>query len=469
MIYIILFIGVLLRLWNLNQSYWLDEAINVLAVRENSLINLITKYAPGDFHPPLYHIFLWFWTRGFGFSEIATRMLSVVFGIATVSLCYFLLKRIFTPAIGLLTAIFLATSPLHIYYSQETRMYAETAFFALLSVYFFIKVIQESAKIKWKTWIGYAVSTLFLLYSEYLPTFLIIAQNIIVLFYIKKHEKNFLKKWFCFQLLLLILFLPWIPFLLKQFQIATIIGKTFPVWNQVVGQISIKNLLLLFIKFIIGKISIANKYIYSLVLAPVILFVSGLGVYFWMKRKNVKFSMILLLLFSLPILLAFIVSIFVSVFSYFRFLYLLPIFYLLLAISIKSISKKSWQIVVIIVLLSINLGSIVIFNTNHRFWREDWRSAVSFIESGNDKNSIAVMVNPAQNAGYEYYSGGKVPLVYGNDWKYNAYKTVWLIRYVQLIFDAQDTVRQNIEMAGFRKANEFDFNGVVVWKYGRIH
>lgn len=465
MIFIILFLGLLLRLWNLNQSYWLDEAINVLAVRDNSLINLITQYALGDFHPPLYHIFLWFWTRGFGFSEIAIRMLSVIFGLATVYLCYLLLKRFFTPTTGLLTSLFLTTSPLHIYYSQESRMYAETAFFALLSIYFYVRIFTDQSKSNWKIWIGYVVSTLFLLYSEYMPIFLILAQNIIVLLYMKKSGKNFLLKWFCFQVLLLILFLPWIPFLWQQFHIATAVGKSFPVWNQVVGQMSIKNLLLIYIKFIIGRISIVNKYIYTMVLVPVILFVAGLGLQFWIKKKNEKSSQTFLLLFLLPIFLAFVVSVYLSIFSYFRFLYLLPIFYLLLAIGIKTLSKKSIQIAAIIILLSINFVSVIIFNTNKRFWREDWRSAVSFIESGDYLNSVAVMVNPAQNAGYKYYSRGRVPLVYADDWNYNMIDTVWLIRYVQPIFDTTDSVRQNIEKAGLKKLEEYDFNGVVVWKY----
>ncbi len=465
MIYFILIFGFFLRLWNLNQSFWLDEAINVLAVRENSLVNLITKYSTGDFHPPLYHILLWFWTKGFGFTEISTRMLSVLFGIATVFLCFFLLKRIFTPAIGLMTALFLATSPLHIYYSQEARMYAETAFFALLSIYFFIAIIAKNSNKKVLPWIGYCISSIILIYSEYLPFSLILAQNIFIVLNRKKLGADLIKKWFGIQFILLILFTPWIPYLLKQLQTALSVGQMYPLWNQVVGQGSIKGVIVLFIKFIIGRISMGDKFIYGIIMTPIMLITSGLIIYLIKKKWKDKAVKLVGLLFALPILISFLVSFYFSVFSYFRFIFLLPLFYLLVVLGINSIHTKSVRRAVLIFFVISNLGSIIIFNTNKRFWREDWRSAVSFIESGTEKNSIAVMVNPAQNAGYNYYSSGIVPLVYGNDWKYNAYKTVWLIRYVQPIFDVTDMVRQNIEMAGYKKLTEYDFNGVIVWKY----
>ena len=33
------------------------------------------------------------------------------------------------------------------------------------------------------------------------------------------------------------------------------------------------------------------------------------------------------------------------------------------------------------------------------------------------------------------------------------------------IFDLKDNLRVNIEKNGYKKAREYDFNGVVVWKY----
>ena len=58
MIYLVLILAVLIRIINLNQSLWLDEAAQVLeSIRPLSeQLNIA-----GDFWPPLYHVTLHFW------------------------------------------------------------------------------------------------------------------------------------------------------------------------------------------------------------------------------------------------------------------------------------------------------------------------------------------------------------------------------------------------------------------------
>ena len=88
MIILILLLGLGLRVINLNQSLWLDEAIEILGVGENSFVTLLTTYSIGDFHPPLYHYILKVWDSIFGHSEIASRLPSAMFGVATVFFVY---------------------------------------------------------------------------------------------------------------------------------------------------------------------------------------------------------------------------------------------------------------------------------------------------------------------------------------------------------------------------------------------
>ena len=70
MIIIILLIALVLRLISINQSLWLDEAINVNVASTLDVKKLIFEYALGDFHPPLFHIILKYWIDVFGSSEI---------------------------------------------------------------------------------------------------------------------------------------------------------------------------------------------------------------------------------------------------------------------------------------------------------------------------------------------------------------------------------------------------------------
>src|SRR5471030_1173670 len=118
MIFFILIFSFVLRIISIGQSLWLDEATSAMTTRM-SLSNFFTKFMPGDFHPPLYYLLLRLWTLFFGSSEVALRSLSVLFGVATVYVLYLLGKELIGKKTGIIAAILLATSGLHIYYSQE--------------------------------------------------------------------------------------------------------------------------------------------------------------------------------------------------------------------------------------------------------------------------------------------------------------------------------------------------------------
>src|SRR3989337_3506852 len=137
MIFIILLVALVLRFISLNQSLWLDEAINVNVARALSFKSLIFNYSLSDFHPPLYHILLRSWILFFGSSEISVRRPSVLLGIGTVFVTYLIGKKLFENKTALIAPMLIATSPLSIYYSQEARMYMLAAFLATLSCYFF--------------------------------------------------------------------------------------------------------------------------------------------------------------------------------------------------------------------------------------------------------------------------------------------------------------------------------------------
>ena len=87
-ILVILLLALILRLISLNQSLWLDEAIEWWAVKSFGLKELLTGYMAGDFNPPGHHLLMWFWVRVFGDSEVALRMPSVLFGVGIVWWAY---------------------------------------------------------------------------------------------------------------------------------------------------------------------------------------------------------------------------------------------------------------------------------------------------------------------------------------------------------------------------------------------
>ena len=84
---IILLIALILRLVLINQSLWLDESIEALALMGR--MGPLLQYALADFQPPLYHFIGYFFTQLFGYSEIALRLPSLLSGLFTV---YFVIK-----------------------------------------------------------------------------------------------------------------------------------------------------------------------------------------------------------------------------------------------------------------------------------------------------------------------------------------------------------------------------------------
>jgi len=86
---VILFIvSFLIRLIALNQSLWLDEATTAKVVSQFSFFNIIFKFSPFDFHPPLYYLFMKIWVSLFGLSEVSLRFPSIIFSLLTGLLIY---------------------------------------------------------------------------------------------------------------------------------------------------------------------------------------------------------------------------------------------------------------------------------------------------------------------------------------------------------------------------------------------
>src|SRR5262245_13035094 len=77
-----------------------------------------------DTSPPLYYLLLHAWTLIFGTSDMALRLFSVTFFIASIPLIYGVAQRVAGPRAAMASCILFAFCPLIIYYSTEGRMYS---------------------------------------------------------------------------------------------------------------------------------------------------------------------------------------------------------------------------------------------------------------------------------------------------------------------------------------------------------
>ncbi len=434
MIYIILFLGLILRLISLNQSLWLDEATSALAAKM-PLTDFFAKFLPGDFHPPLYYLILHFWVKIFGTSEILLRAPSIIFGLGTVYMIYLIGKKLFDQKTGLITSFLLSTSGLHIYYSQEARMYSLAAFFVSLSVYLFLQ----------KKWILFSIILAAIAATDYvslliLPAFILIDQ------------KNW-KKISTALIPTFVFFAVWSKTFLRQ--LLGGLSQTGSNWWNILGTPSFKNIALIPVKFMFGRISFDNNIVYAL---AVFFGFLSFGYVILRRPCKVKPCKVIWLWLAVPVILGVILSFKIPTLSYFRFLFALPAFYLLTAFGIEKIGryKNFW----FGLLIAINLFTSFYYLFAPKFHREDWRSAAKIL--GQDK--IIFPVNSQKEA--LIYYGKENNIVLAKDFS-GGEKKVWLSRYVREIFDPQDLARKKVESLGYNKTAEYNFNGVVFWQYGK--
>jgi len=468
-IIIILILGFILRLINLNQSLWLDEAVQALTSK-GTFLNLFQELR-GDFHPPLYHMFMWAWVHLLGNSEIILRLPSVIFGTMTIYIVYLIAScglritnyelRIANCKLRIaeIVALLMATAPFHIYYSQEARPYALVTLLVCCSMLFLMQ----------KKWWKYLFFTVLALYSSYFVFFIILAQFIYLLS--QKEIKN-LK----FVALAFVCFLPGLPLLLTQLQTGKEAMNLIPEWGQLVNLSFYKALPLTFIKFSIGRITIFNKVIYSL-LAVFLISFNGLLIIKGILRKE---NRLWALWFIIPLLTAWGSSFFVPNFQPFRLLLILPAFYLLLVLGIFHKSTSMIYIIEVIILLSVSFVSLYVYFSKPFFWREDWRSLVSYIESHLESQTRATVIIPSSTSNWpwKYYSQGKVPLigisdgtrkVMPSDFSKNEFavvsETIYYIRYLQPVFDPNERILTWLGENGYNKTKEITFNQLLIWEY----
>ena len=437
MIHLILVLGLILRLINLDQSLWLDEAISALAARDYSFFGIIKDFIPGDTHPPLYYLILKFWASIWEFSEISLRIPSVLFGVATIFILYKISQK------SLIPALLLATSGLHIYYSQEVRMYALSTLLVSLAVYFFLK----------KSWKLFSLSLLLIGLTDYLP--LLIIPVFLIYSLIQKSE---LKKLFLSCIPLGFFLLLWSPVFLEQSLGTTNYLLIFPEWRTVLGSANLKELALVWVKFIIGRISFEPKIFYVLI----VLFTSSIFGYLLFKSlKNLKKLGLFWLWLVVPTALAFLGSFFVPGFSYFRLIFVLPAFYILIAFGIKT----KFQKVLVFLIVLINLLTSLTYLMNSKFWREDWKAAVVFVETRIQPNEVVLMSFPEPFAPWRWYSKEQVEAIGVVDLMSTVSAIenksgIYYFEYLSQLTDPNEVVKSSISQIGYSKVETYDFRGV---------
>jgi len=327
---LVVIIGSVLRIYNLSEkSLWVDE---FGSIRDSENI----PWWSG--HPPLYFIILHFF-RYMGTNEFVLRLPSVIFGVSTILLSYMIGKLLFGTKEGLVSAFLLSISTMHIYYSQEARMYSLLAFLSLSSLFFFYKSIREKNKVG--TWIGFILLTLLSLYTHFFAGFVVIVEVIFfVLMFIsnqilmkEKSAKLSKRTLSVFILSTTVIFMLYLPIIITRFPIISSYVEK-PYGAQPAFQNGQHILELSFLPKLLGWFSNGNGVVLFLYLS---FFVYGST--FSIKKFKEQLTLLLFWV-ALPIILIYSLSTRVFLYPEARYLiFVLPVYLLVVSRGIISMTE----------------------------------------------------------------------------------------------------------------------------------
>ena len=309
-------------------SIWHDEGYTMMLIKHD-VVGIIERTAR-DVHPPLYYLVAHAWQFIAGDSEFAIRGLSVIFGVGTVIVAYFIMRKLFSEKVARLSALFLALGPFLIRYSDEARMYAMATFLIVLATWLLILAVEKNyfKKTQWIIWSLYGITAAAALYTHYYVVFLIPVHIGYVIW--KQGFLNVLKnrKWWAGNILAVALFAPWVPSLLAQF---TRVQSGF--WIPPVDAETLPNTYLQFLAF--GSNSLAPWIEVIIALAISAAVVAAIVI----NKKNRGSLLFLTAWFAVPLVLVIIISLSRPVYYDRYFTFSAVAFSCLLAATIYSFDK----------------------------------------------------------------------------------------------------------------------------------
>ena len=341
---LIIFIGILLRIYNLGKyNFWRDEVFSVLVAKGIAPWDMASYSYLID--SPLFCLFLRLWLK-LGDSEFILRLFPFIFGVLSIPAIYLVAKELFDKKVGLISAFILTISPFHIYYSQELRTYSLVTFLVLIAIYCLIKSLKENRIF---SWVGFVIFTTLTIYSHNMALLLLIAINFYIFYFYKKYKVIF-RRWLTSQFFILLFYLPWVEVILKQ--IAHIKAANFYNW---LPKDYLFNIIQTFLIFNLGyNANTIINLLAILLILPLFIFVIYDKIYkeeIYMLLWWLFIPLIIVIMFSIMIFPAYIIrtTIYLSAVYYIIvsyglsklkpnkiYLYFLLFFIILTAISLKN-------------------------------------------------------------------------------------------------------------------------------------
>ena len=401
------------------QSLWMDEVYSIWFVDRP----LADAWAVGVFpdqnpHAPLYYLVLWAWLKFAGTSDFAVRYLSLWCGVLTVAAVWRGSRDWLGRRFGLLVTLLFTCAPFAIYFAQEARMYSMYLMFAALSFMFMVRVLKPGAP--WKDWLGFALSSVGLAYSDFFGVFTVAAQYLIVLVVAWPARASRTKEWTRRYLPILVsgacaalVCLPIPIALLKS-------GRTYSLQSVTAPALPMDVVLRELLSEYATRVRWADLPASGViaVLAPMAVLLAAGIVMAW--RKSWRHGMVVTGLLVLPVA---VYSPFWQTVGVFQPRYLMPLFLafiLGLAVALIGVMRR-WRwagFVLAVAVVSYFAVGYLRDLTRPEFQREDWRFTADYLRRMTDANDrVVIFADYMEPVLKRYYDGPApvVPFAFGMD------------------------------------------------------
>jgi len=188
---LLLLVGAFIRFYKLDfAGLWLDEIFSMEEADPALSLSKVYENIQRD-QPPTFFFILNIWLKLFGYSDIAGRSLTCIFGCLGILAIYFLGKEFRDTQLGLFAAFLTTINYFHIGVSVEIRFYALVFLLSTLSYLFFLRAIKKTLIIDF---VCYSIVTALLLNTHYFGLVLFASQLIlfvVIIFTFKQDVRLF--------------------------------------------------------------------------------------------------------------------------------------------------------------------------------------------------------------------------------------------------------------------------------------
>lgn len=463
-------VTLVLRLPLLAGSFWLDEAAQALEVVRPWSQQLAIA---ADFQPPLFHLLLHVWQYG-GHQEWWLRLVSVWSGILSTLVFAALAWRWLGRRASFMVGIWLATSSLMVFYSQELRPYMLAVAWASLALWAYWQLLwppsQNTSQPRTAPRAAlqlYILANLAGALTSYVYLFFMLAQAVSALWVSRRAFGQIVRALSVSGLF----WLAWLPGLLEQLAASRALRLAVPGWEAVVSLSQLKAVPVTLAKFWLGIVPVDWSWHDAILVILTCTYVFYIGIKHWQSiNESAKRGLLVSLsLGVVTILASWLFSFWTPVITPKRVLFLLPLMYLVSAQVSTRFTRGGW--VVFLVILGLNVWGLGRYWTEPALQRENWRAAVAAIEARyRPDNTVVVFGFDAPFAPWAWYqrenlptqSTGFAPLATLSDAfvalePVSQYENVVLFDYLLDLSDPQHYLSQVLEAKGYTALEVLDY------------